>query len=92
MIYPIINKYNLKNYRLSPYSNYTILEDKIIFVNSLYNTRVIFKVKKSDSLLFVDFLEEGTSLKELENIIGKLANRNHIDSTIRVLFQQHILE
>jgi hypothetical protein len=92
MIYPIITKCNLRNYRLSPYTNYAILEDKIIFVNSLYNTKVIFKVKKSVSILFIDSLEEGTSLKKIKDIIEKLTHKNHIDSTIRTLFQQHILE
>lgn len=57
MIYPTITKGNLNKHRLSPYVNYTITEENIVFANNLYNTKVILKTKKTEGVRFIYYLE-----------------------------------
>jgi hypothetical protein len=83
---------NIGKLYLSPYVDYMMEGDKIVFRNDLFNQVVITPALKTDLAAFLGKLREGMAEEEMLNHLGQSFNAANPEALLTGLMQKGILE
>lgn len=88
----LYNNNNINHLFISPYCNYDINDDHIVFFNYLLKKEVRLNSSKENLLKFITFLENGINYTELKEFMGTWNHVFDVENIIYVLIFNGVIE